>query len=209
MCPSRRARRKGAVEKQQHFSAQRWWRTVAVADQFHAQLSYDRFCAETGDRRPRRGSTVADLARDEHLLPLPAQPFPATIELDRQVSDSSLVAFRGNRYSILPGLEGATVHVRLRLGSGALEICSRPGSVLATHVPQPAGAGVVQRLPEHQAALEKVVLAAFTTARSCPRKVNRPPSSEALAAANRLRAHAAPDVVIDLDHYAALAEVAQ
>lgn len=209
VCPSRRARRKGAVEKQQDFSAQRWWRTAAVADQFQAQLSYDRFCAEIGDRRPRRGSTVAELARDEHLLPLPAQAYPATLELDRQVSDSSLVAFRGNRYSILPGLEGATVTIRHRLSSAVLEICSRSGGVLAAHVVQPAGAGVIQRLPEHRAALEKVVLAAFSTARSCPRRVNRPPSSEALAAVDRLRAHAAPDVAIDLDRYADLAEVAR
>ena len=35
------------------------------------------------------------------------------------------------------------------------------------------------RLPEHTAALEKVVLAAFTTARPCKPKPNRPPSQVA------------------------------
>jgi hypothetical protein len=56
---------------------------------------------------------------------------------------------------------------------------SRPGSLagvlLATLLRHPHGAGAVVRLPEHQAALEKVVLANFATARPCPREVNRPP----------------------------------
>ncbi|MBJ7600478.1 hypothetical protein [Candidatus Nephthysia bennettiae] len=55
------------------------------------------------------------------------------------------------------------------------------------------------RRPDHQAALENVVLGNFTSARPCPRKVIRPPSPEALAAAARLRDHADREVVVDLD----------
>ncbi len=49
----------------------------------------------------------------------------------------------------------------------------------------PAGAGQLVRLPVHQAALERAVLAAFTTQPRCARKPNRPPSAEALAARRR------------------------
>src|SRR5437879_2601559 len=68
VCPPYRGQRKGSVEKDQHFSAQRWFRTAAVGNQEQAQLSYDRFCVEVGDGRRRRGSTIAELAEQEHLL---------------------------------------------------------------------------------------------------------------------------------------------
>jgi hypothetical protein len=208
-CPPYRAQRKGSVEKDNDFSAQRWFRTAAVGSQEQAQLSYDDFCANTGDLRPRRGSTVALLALEEHLLPIPSVPYPVTIEVEREVGDSSLVYWRGNRYSINPGLEGGRVHVRHRVGTMNLDITTLAGRLLATHLRHPDGAGAVVRLPEHQTALEKVVLANFTTARPCPRKVNRPPSAEALAAAARLRDHADRDVVIDLGRYAELTEGAR
>jgi hypothetical protein len=65
----------------------------------------------------------------------------------------------------------------------------------------------VQRLPEHRAALETAVLAAFTTARPCDRKANRPPGPEALAEAARLLGSDGRDVVVDLAAYAELVEV--
>lgn len=206
VCPAYRAKRKGSVEKDQHFSAQRWFRTALVGSEVEAQMSYDHFCLEVGDLRPRRGSTVAELARQENLLAIPGQPYPATIEVERTVGDSSLVAFRGNRYSINPGLEGTTVTIRHRLGARLLEITSPGGLLLATHLRQVDGAGTVVRRPDHQAALENVVLANFTSARPCPRKVNRPPTAEALAAAARLRDHADREVVVDLGRYAELVE---
>jgi transposase len=207
VCPAYRAKRKGAVERAQAFTAQRWWRTAQVADLVQAQTAYDRFCAETGDRRRRRAATVAELAAQEHLLPLSPQAYPAMIEVSREVGDSSLVAYRGNRYSVPPGMEGATVTVRQRVGGNELEVLSAAGVQLARHHLLTAGAGAVQRLSEHQAALEKVVLANFATARPCSRKQNRPPSPEAQAAAVRLRGIARPEVVIDLDRYAELTEV--
>jgi transposase len=206
ICPAYRAKRKGAVERAQDFSAQRWFRTAHLTNLEQAQTAYDRFCAKTGDGRPREGGTVAELAEREHLLPLPAHPYPATVEAARVVGDSSLVAFRGNRYGVNPGLEGAVVTVRHRLGSAAIEIVSAAGAQLAQHRRQPDGAGVIVRSPEQQAALEKVVLANFATARPCSRKVNRPPSPEALEAARMLTALTDREVVIDLGLYAALAQ---
>ena len=51
------------------------------------------------------------------------------------------------------------------------------------------------------------MLAAFTTARPCDRKANRPPGPEALAEAARLLGTDGRDVVVDLAAYAALVEV--
>jgi hypothetical protein len=55
------------------------------------------------------------------------------------------------------------------------------------------------------------VLAAFTTHRPCRQKQNRPPGQAALAAAAILRGEQPADggVVIDLERYAQLAEVAR
>ena len=59
------------------------------------------------------------------------------------------------------------------------------------------------RLPEHTAALEKVVLASFSTAGPCKAKPNRPPSQAALAIAAEIAGAAVEpgDPVIDLAVY--------
>jgi hypothetical protein len=127
-------------------------------------------------RRGRRG-TVADAARAERLLPLPVAPYPATIEAERTVGKSALVAYEGNRYSLPPGLEGQRVLVRRRLGAREVEIHSQAGTLVARHPLAPAGAGALARTAEHHQALEQAVLAA-TAQRSgppCRRKQNRPP----------------------------------
>jgi len=210
ICPSRRAKRKGAVEKQQDYSAQRWWRTAEVAMPHDAQASYDRFCERTGDLRPRGEGTVADLAESENLLPLPEATYPAMVELERTVGPSSLVAVRSNRYSIGPGLEGAMVTVRWVLSERTLRIQSASGLVLAEHRMAPDGAGQVIRLPEHRQAQENAVLAAFTTRRPCRRKENRPPSPAAKAIAAQIRGAgdlvSAADVIVSLERYQALAQ---
>lgn len=209
ICPSRRAKRKGAVEKAQHFTAQRWWRTAEVESLYRAQAAYDRFCASIGDDRPRADRTVRDLAPEEGLLSLPPEPYPAMIEVERTVGPTSLVSYRANRYSVMPGLEGSTVMVRHRVGGHSLEIVSRSARRLAEHVMEPPGAGAVKRLPEHKVALEHAVLAAFTTAVTCRRKLNRPPSPEAKAAAAKLRSLGDGPLAVDLERYARLAEVAR
>ena len=93
-----------------------------------------------------------------------------------------------------------------RLGEPTLRIVSAAGVLVATHRRLPAVAGQLVRLPVHQTALEQAVLAAFTTRPPCRRKVNRPPSAEALALAGEHAAGAALDVEIPtLDRYAELA----
>jgi len=222
LCPPRHGNRKGSVEKANHSAAQRWWRTVAddvtIAQ---AQSSLDVFCAGTGDDRMRRRdgqrTTVGVIAAAEPLGPLPAA-FPATVTVSRRVSAQALVAFRGNSYSVPPGLGGRTVVLTHRLGARTLDIATATASataiVVARHVRQPDGAGVVLRDDVHVAALQTAVLAAFDTSAPCPRKVRRPPSPAALAQAETLRRPARPDdsereVVVDLNRYARAARERQ
>ena len=81
--------------------------------------------------------------------------------------------------------------------------------VIVLHHLAPAGAGAIVRLPEHRAALESAVLAAFSTAAPCRRKENRPPGPEAVALAAALLGTESREVVVDLSRYAELAEVAR
>ena len=136
---------------------------------------------------------------------LPAAPYPATVEVTRRVGADATVGFRGNRYSVPPGLSGTELTLRHRLGTATLEVCSAAGSLLAGHRLAVAGAGAVVRTPTHRAALEAVVLGAFTTARPCERKGNHPPGPAALAAAARLLGPQGREVTVDLHRYAELA----
>lgn len=222
LCPPRHGNRKGSVEKANHSAAQRWWRTVPdEATVAGAQASLDAFCARTGDNRLRRRdgqrTTVAAIAQTERFGPLPAA-FPATVTVSRLVSAQALVAFRGNSYSVPPGLGGRTVIVSHRLGERTIDIATGTAHantiVLARHERQPDGAGVVLREAVHVAALERAVLAAFDTSAPCPRKVRRPPSAAALAEAEQLRRPARQDdpqreVVVDLARYAQAARERQ
>ena len=229
-CPPRRGNRKGSVEKSIHFATQRFWRTMTATTIEGAQCQLDRFCERIGDRRTRpvtklaaivgrdaagtflaeRGRTrptAADLAEREVLAPLPASLYPATINEARKVGPSALVAFEGNAYSVPPGLVGADVTVVHRLGSLGIEIKASSGVLLASHRRETPGQGLVVRDPAHHAALEHLVLAAFSTEPPCRSKVNRPPSVAAQAeAANLLRAHHDTDIVVDLADYQRLVE---
>lgn len=221
-CPPRRGNRKGAVEKSIHYLTQRWWRTAAVSTMAEAQRSFDRFCETTADDRPRPRAragpeavasggprpTVRSLAQAETLMALPVVTFPAVVETSPTVGPSALAAFAGNAYSVPVGLIGAPVTCRHRLGTTTVEIVSPAGTVVAIHHLEPAGAGVVARLPEHAAALENVVLGAFSTARPCQRKANRPPGDTARAEAERLLADPVlgAEVVVDLAAYQRMVE---
>jgi len=208
ICPPRRGNRKGVVESRNRFATQRWWRTAEVHDVADAQRDFDRFCVEIADGLEREAATVREVAAGELLLPVPVQPYPATLEVGRRVSLSALVAFQGNRYSVPPELVEHQVAIRMRLGSGVVEVVAANGAVLARHRAAPAGAGVVVRSAEHHAALEAAVLSAFTTATPCRRKENRPPGPVAQALAAALR-HEGTEVTVDLSRYAELAEVAR
>jgi transposase len=209
VCPSRRANRKGAVESRNHFLAQRFWRTLEAKTPQEAQRKLDRFSERVGDHRRRGRSTVAVLAAAERLLPLPALPYPATLEVERVVSAACLVSYEGNRYSVPPGLPGARVRVRRRLGQEEIELVSAAGVAVARHRLAPAGAGALRRHDEHRVALEQVVLQSLTSARPCRRKANRPPGQAALEAAAALAGEQAADVVVSLEAYADYAEAAR
>ena len=178
-CPPRRPNRKGVVEKAIHYIAQRWWRTAAVGSLAQAQDSLDRFCERVGDARRRADSTVGELAGAEPLLALPPMPYPAEGTMVRKVAPNGLVSVWGNRYSVPPSVIGTDVSIRWRLGDPTFDVLSASGRLIASHRKAPRGQGRMVRLPEHTAALEKVVLGAFTTAGPCKPKPNRPPSAAA------------------------------
>lgn len=201
-CPPRRPNRKGVVEKAIHYISQRWWRTAAVTSLAEGQDSLDRFSQTVGDARRRAGGTVGELADAEPLLDLPPVPYPAEGTLERKVAANGLVSVWGNRYSVPPSVIGTDVSVRWRLGDAGFDVISASGRLIASHRTVPRGQGRVVRLPEHTAALEKVVLGAFTTARPCAPKPNRPPSAAALAIAADLGGSGAEaEPVIDLGVY--------
>lgn len=204
-CPPRHGNRKGVVEKAIHFLTQRWWRTARVGSPTEAQAGVDRWCATTADARAREGSTVAELADAEPLLALPVAPFPAEVTEVRTVAANALVSLWGNRYSVPPGLVGGHVQIRWRLGEPTIAVHAG-GRQICQHRLAPRGAQQTVRLPEHTAALENVVLGAFSTDRPCKTKLNRPPSDAALALAALLIGESAADPVIDLDIYRQLTE---
>jgi hypothetical protein len=209
-CPPRRGNRKGSVESSVRFVSGRWWRTMSAKTQEDAQRSLDLFCATTGEERERRfgdgtRTTVRVLADAESLLTLPPMPFPATIEVERTVADNATVAYRGNRYSTPPGLGGMTLLVRQRIGATTIDIVAPSGAILVIHRTAPDGAGALVRSLEHREALEKAVLSAFTTARPCDKKANRPPGEAALREAAKLLGPIGHEPTVDLDVYAEIA----
>jgi transposase len=229
-CPPRRGNRKGSAEKSIHFATQRFWRTMTAATMAGAQDQLDGFCERIGDRRPRpmakleqilgdeaatrflakrgrRRPTVADLAEVESLRPLPAAAYPAMIEATNKVGPSGLVPFEGNTYSVTPGLIGAEVTLRHRLGTPGIEIVSGAGNLLASHYRHTPGGGYCVRDPAHRASLEHEVLASFSTTAPCRRKANRPPGDAARAEASKLLAGLEDDeVVVSLAAYQALVD---
>ena len=54
----------------------------------------------------RRGRASANWPTPRSSWPCPPLPYPATIEVHQAVDDRASVAFRGNRYSVPPGLTG-------------------------------------------------------------------------------------------------------
>jgi hypothetical protein len=189
-----------------------------------AQLSLDRFWSSTGDDRLRppgryldpgevtdgevtdterpRWPSVRELADAEQLMALPPVPYPATIEVRAFADDKASVAFRGNRYSVSPGMGGIELTLRHRLGTGTLEVFSPAGTELVSHRLALRGSGQMVRTPEHRAALEAVVLSQFSTARPCDRKANKPPGEAALAERARFLGQPGAEPSVDLDEMA-------
>jgi len=217
-CPPRRGNRKGAVEAGVKFCCGRWWRTMTATTAEEAQMSLDRFWSTVGDDRLRppgryagpgeltqqRPSwpSVAGLAQAEVLKALPTVPYPATIEVGRRVDERASVAFRGNRYSVAPGMTGTELTLRHRLGTATLQVFSPAGALLVSHHLASPGAGQMVRTAEHRAALEAVVLSQFSSARPCDRKANKPPGRDALAERARLVGPGGEEPRVDLEDLA-------
>jgi hypothetical protein len=141
-------------------------------------------------------------------MPLPAVPYPATIEVTRAADDRASVAFRGNRYSVTPGLSGTELILRHRLGTGTAEIFTPAGALMVTHRLAPPGTGSVVRTPAHRAALEAVVLSQFSAARPCDRKANRPPGQAALTERAALLGPEGLEPAVDLEQLAEVIRLA-
>jgi transposase len=211
-CPPRRGNRKGVVESAVRFATGRWWKSLSATTMEEAQASLDTFWSTTGDARLRspaklldsadvesgRWPTVGELANAEPLMPLPAAAYPVTIEVSRIVTRTATVAFRGNSYSVPPGMSGSELLVRHRVGTNELSVLSPSGLVVATHRLGVAGTGGLISSHEHREALEKEVLAGFTSASPCNRKENRPPGQAALEARAALLGNKGNDVTVDL-----------
>ena len=191
-CPPRRGNRKGVVESSVRFVSGRWWRTLVAQDPPSAQLSLDHFLATVGDARTRRVGgvtvTVGELADAEVLAPLPA-PYPALVSAERQVAANATVNYRGNRYSVPPGLSGSVVTVSHRLGGHELQIRSAAQVVLAGHRMAQPGANAVVRDPSRRLLWRRwcwqpLAPSAPATRRRTPVSVRQPwprrPSSPAL-----------------------------
>jgi transposase len=209
VCPPRRGQRKGVVEAAVKYTTKSWWRSARVMTMAEAQASFDVWCEQVADKRPRPGGTVGQIGAAEPLRALPPAAYPAVIAVERKASRSALVAFEANHYSVPPVQAGRTVTVHARVGEPVLRILSAAGEVIAEHRRAVAGGGQTIRSAEHSAALEQAVLAAFTTDHACRRKANRPPGANALAELARLKGNSdEPAPVISLRRYAELAEVA-
>jgi len=210
ICPAHRPQRKGLFEAAIKFIGGRWWRTAEATSMLQAQQSLDAFAARVSDARRRGPGTVGELGASEPLGSLPTMAFPAEISVERVASRSALVAFEANLYSVPPGYAGQQLVLRARVGEPHLRILTTTGLKVATHRRAPAGAGQTIRTSEHDQALQKAVLDAFTTQTSCRRKTNRPPGDGALAELARLH-NSGPQgaQVIRLADYAKLAQVAR
>ncbi len=149
---------------------------------------------------------MGELGDAEPLLALPSAPFPATIEVNAVVDHQASVAYRDNRYSVPPGLAGMTMCLRQRLGTTSLDVLSPAGVCLVTHPLAAPGSGAMVRSVAHKEALSSAVLSAFTSARPCDRKANRPPGPGALAERAKLVGPEAATPAVDL---AAMAEIVE
>jgi len=214
VCPARHGNRKGVVEKANHGAAQRWWRTLRDdVSPAQAQLLLDARAPRFDARRRMldgAATTVGALAAVEGLRPAPAEAYPAQIVVERIVSPQALVSFRGNQYSVPPGMSGTTVLVRHRLGGADVTVAAASGAVIAQHRRAGDGAGALIRAQHHVTALETAVLKAFSDGgAACKHKIRRPPSQAAVAEAARLRGGdvdgPADRVVIDMAAYTAAA----
>jgi hypothetical protein len=126
------------VEAAIKYITRSWWTSAPVASLGQAQADLDRWAIAVSDQRKRAGGTIAELAAQEQLLPLPGSAFPALLQCERVVSRTAMVSFEGNRYSVPPGFVGRRARVSAdarRGGEPPLPVISRRyehGSIILT-----------------------------------------------------------------------------
>lgn len=108
-CPLRRGNRKGAVEAAVRYVCGRWRRTMTATTPEEALLPLDRFLAGDGDDRERRTATGSedDGRRARRRRTASRAAGGRVTGHDRGVPGRRRqreIAFRGNRYSVPPGL---------------------------------------------------------------------------------------------------------
>lgn len=134
-------------------------------------------------------------ADNEELSDLSTLPYPATTEVERVVSLNATVAF--NRYSVPPGLTGATLLVgHPPRGSRARDSRTVGSRALSAHRIAALGAQSFVQSVEHRAQLEAIVPSAFSTQRPCEKKSNRPPDTVAPTEAAKLLGHEGDEVTV-------------
>ncbi|MER6302742.1 IS21 family transposase [Kitasatospora sp. NPDC001539] len=144
------------------------------------------------DNRARGSDRARRAAGGPHpataLRELPPTPYPVRVRAGRTVTADGLVPFRGNFYALPDHLVGAPVEVRQWLDEPHLSIATPAGAVIARCPLAPEGAGLT--VVEHDSAvavLERHPVSAPDTP-PCRRNTPRPPSPQALAEADALRA---------------------
>ncbi|WBP87809.1 Mu transposase domain-containing protein [Kitasatospora cathayae] len=158
-----------------------WWR--GLPEDTTLRDAWDGLGRSAARLDTRRGSTDTTALRE-----LPA-PYPVRVRARRTVTAQGLVAFRGNFYALPEHLVDAPVEVRRRLDQSHLSIATPAGAVIARCPLAPPGAGLT--VVEHSSAitvLERHPAPAPTDAPLCRRHTPRPPSPQALAEADALRA---------------------
>ncbi|MFD8702213.1 IS21 family transposase [Kitasatospora sp. NPDC059648] len=158
-----------------------WWRELPEDTGLRDAWDGLSRCAARLDAR--RGSTGTAALRE-----LPA-PYPVRVRARRTVTAQGLVPFRGNFYALPEHLVDAPVEVRRRLDQSHLSIATPAGAVIARCPLAPAEAGLT--VVEHSSAitvLERHPAPVPADAPLCQRNTPRPPSPQALAEADALRA---------------------
>ncbi|MER6029899.1 hypothetical protein [Streptomyces sp. NPDC001851] len=98
------------------------------------------------------------------------------MEQSRTVSPQALVSFAGNFYSVPPGLAGAQVTVRTRLGEHILHVITAGRAIVAQHHRAPDGAGS-RRYQQLRGEATCPTSNSTTPPRLCPASWTRPEPS--------------------------------
>ena len=148
------------------------------------------------DHGGRRSASWPRSSRCWRCRPL---PFPATIEQNAPVDHQASVAFRGNRYSVPPGLAGVMMTLRHRLGTVTVDVVSPAGVVLVTHRLAAGRLGDDGAHPRpSRRPREGGPRRSSSTTRPCDRKANRPPGAAALAERAKLLGPEGAEPSVDL-----------